>query len=53
MFDDKYGRAAVDSATAKRRESADEASLAGTVLLDDELDGAAGGLAHIGEEIPQ
>jgi hypothetical protein len=27
--------------------------LRGAMLLDDELDGVAGGLAHIGEEIPQ
>jgi hypothetical protein len=53
MFENEYGRAAVDSTTEKRREVADEAPLAGTVLLDDDLDGAAGGLAHIGEEIPQ
>ena len=49
MFDGEYGRAAVDSATEKPREAADEAPLAGTVLLDDELDGAAGGLAHNGD----
>lgn len=53
MVDQEYRRADTDFTPEHRRDVADEAPLAGTVLLDDELDGATGGLAHIGEEIPQ
>ena len=56
MFDQEYRPA--EAATDGGREVTEEATLSGTVLLgtvllDDELDGAAGGLAHVGEEIPQ
>jgi hypothetical protein len=53
VSDYEYRRAESDVTTEQRPEVASEAPLAGTVLLDEELDGAAGGLAHIGEEIPQ
>lgn len=53
MFDQEYQRLGTELATANRREAAEELPLEGTVLLDEDLDGAAGGLAHIGEEIPQ
>lgn len=56
MFDQEYQR--TETATDGGREmtevtTASGTVLLGTVLLDDELDGAAGGRAHIGEEIPQ
>ena len=56
MFDQEYRRA--ETATGRDREVTQVTPPSGTVLLstvllDDELDGAAGGLAHIGEEIPQ
>ena len=53
MFIREHRPTSAETATEVRREAADETPLAGTVLLDDELDGAAGGRAHIGEEIPQ
>jgi hypothetical protein len=53
MFDRGDGTATTETATESRHEMAIEVPLSGTVLLDEDLDGAAGGLAHIGEEIPQ
>ena len=53
MFDQEYRPASAETATEVRREAAEEARRSGTVLLDDDLDGVVGGLAHIGEEIPQ
>jgi len=53
MFDYEYRPTVAEPTTEGRRELADGAPLAGTMLLDDELDGAVGSLTHIGEEIPQ
>ncbi len=56
MFDREHQRA--ETATDSDRKVTEATPLSGTVLLgtvllDDDLDSAAGGLAHIGEEIPQ
>ena len=53
MFDQEYQHPRTEATTDRRREVTEDAPLSGTVLLDDDLDGASGGLAHIGEEIPQ
>jgi hypothetical protein len=53
MFDQEYLRPGIEIAAEGRRGVAEEAPLAGTVLLDEDLDAVAGGLSHIGEEIPQ
>jgi hypothetical protein len=53
MFDQEYRPASAKSATEVRREASEEARLSGAALPDDDLDGVAGGIAHIGEEIPQ
>ena len=53
MFDTQFERTSPEAAIERRRELTEESPLNGTVLLDDDLDGAAGGAMHIGEEIPQ
>jgi hypothetical protein len=53
MFDQDYQQPGTEATTDGRREEVADAPLSGTVLLDDDLVGAAGGLAHIGEQIPQ
>jgi hypothetical protein len=53
VFEHEYRRASTEGATDSRHEVAEDAPLSGTVLLDDDLDGAAGGLRPSTEEIPQ
>jgi len=50
MFDYEYRHQAIETVTASQGQ---EARHNRTVLLDDDLDNAVGGVAHIGEEIPQ
>ena len=53
MFDQKSQHPSIEATTDGHREMMQDAPLTGTVLLDEDLAGVVGGLAHIGEEIPQ
>jgi hypothetical protein len=51
MIDQENRR--TEATIEESREWSEMTPVSGTILLDDDLEGMAGGVTHIGEEIPQ